>query len=139
MKIKILEIVAASQVLAHLANQKIKDQKVFFWVTVTTRKLADSLEAYEKTRNNLIMEYGTPDPENPGSYKLTVGENRIKFNQTITDILETEEEHNINTIKLSRLYAASNDETRPLDILPEQIVALGPLVEYDMESLNESS
>lgn len=134
MEIKTREIVSAARALNHLAGQKIKNQKIYYWVTVTQRKLQDHLEAFERVRNNLLVEYAVPDPKNKTQFVFEDAKQRVKFNELLDEILDQVETLDIHTINLSLLFEASNTETNPLDITPEQVVALGPLVNYDMET-----
>jgi hypothetical protein len=103
----------------------VKDQKIFYWIVVSQRKLLPYITDFEKTRNKIMVEYTTDKGKGAG-LEFTDAVARLNFDKDIFPIMEVKEEIPINKIKLETLL---NDTS--LDITPELVYRLGPLVELD--------
>jgi hypothetical protein len=125
MEITVREILNASGAITALAKQKIKNPKTVYWLSIAPRKLADSIEAYEKTRNQMLIEQATSEGN---TFTFPDVPSRQAFDKSLEVILSDIEEININPIKFATLLADPS-----LEITPEQITALGPLVDMGEE------
>ena len=123
MLLTIQQITSAWNALETLSNQKVKDQKVFYWIIASKRKLTPYIIDFEKSRNNIMIGYTTDKGK---GLEFIDAVARLKFDREILPIMAMEEEVPINKIKLETLLSDTS-----LDIIPELVVRLGPLVELE--------
>jgi uncharacterized protein YjaZ len=128
MELTLKEIVNANQAIEKMAQKKNLKAKILYWITVTQRKLLPSQEAFMKARQQSLFRYAKADPADESGMKFKFGddESRDKFNKEVEELLTQTETHEINTIKFSVLYG-----DKALELTPDQITLLGPLVEMD--------
>lgn len=92
------QIVTLAETLNKIANAGLSG-KIAYMAYRNLSKIAKISDDYDRTRNDLIMKYGEPDPEVEGQTIVKRdSENYPKFIEEITEVLTQTEEVDLYTI-----------------------------------------
>jgi hypothetical protein len=125
MELTLREIVSAGEAIGKMAQKKNLKPKVFYWLTVTQRKLQNSLDAFQQSRMMTLYKYANP-VEKTDNFEFKDKEARKKFNEEMDEFMKQTESHEINNILFSVLYCDPS-----LELTPALVTMLGPLIVMD--------
>lgn len=112
MKVNLMEIIAAKDVLSRLANTDLPI-KVSYALSKLIKILNEEYQDIEKFRTNLVSKYGEPDGENIRVRQES--ENFPKFMEEYNDFMNTEIE--IKTSKIEIDVKKTDIQIKPIDLI----------------------
>jgi hypothetical protein len=131
MQLTTRDVISASNALAVLGKSKVKDAKLCYWLAVTPRKLQDAVEGFDKAQSQTLekhAEYKKGEAGKEDKWDFGNPENKRMYVEEINTVLGQEDEYPVKAYKFSALFAEEG-----LNLTPELVAALGPLVELDVE------
>lgn len=103
MEITLAKIIDAHKALDALGKSDRKiPTRTAFRIAEIMEALGEKIRIFEKQRNELLAEFGTPNPDKPGAFKFDVGEAQ-KFEAELVELTETETEIEVKKMKLEDL------------------------------------
>lgn len=132
-KMKVRQMLVVNAALGALSSHTgIRNQHVFWWLSITPKLFEDIIETYGDTRNNLVDELTKPKADDKDKRDFKDDESRIDFNEKIREIEEKEYKIEFETIRASTLF-----KEKVIELTPEILRALGPLVIMDLKHETE--
>lgn len=128
MKVNLMEILAAKDVLSSLANTDLPI-KVSYALSKLIKILNEEYQDIEKFRTNLVSKYGEPDGENIRVRQES--DNFPKFMEEYNDFMNTEIE--IKTSKIDIDIKKTDIQIKPIDL-----INIAPFVNFIGLQDNES-
>lgn len=94
MKIKLKNILDGLDALGLIYNQKLPGV-VAHRLSKTITVVKDEIDTFNEVRDKLLKEHGTVSEENPDQYLFENEEQRLKFEEEMSELLEKEIEINV--------------------------------------------